>query len=143
MLQYVILDISTVHPSRRRLFARIQTFFFELNSHGATITRWLIDAVVESNGQTYYKYYDFDSPRPTHDDLFEYSLCRTINAQIWSRWDAPVVLPAQSHADFHAASAKYSEFQKLPKTCNQMMIHQNHQELYDAFIIEWNRWIEK
>ena len=23
------------------------------------------------------------------------------------------------------------------------MIHQNHQELYDAFIIEWNRWIKK
>ena len=26
---------------------------------------------------------------------------------------------------------------------DDMMIHQNHQELYDAFIIKWNRWIEK
>ena len=24
-----------------------------------------------------------------------------------------------------------------------MMNHKNHQELYDAFLIEWNRWMEK
>ena len=27
LLQYVLLDVSTVHPSRRRLFARIQMSF--------------------------------------------------------------------------------------------------------------------
>jgi len=266
-LQYTVLDPATVHHSRRRLFDRINTTFSELNDHGATIAQWTVDAVVESDSQTYYRYYDSFEPRPADPDSFEYSLCSTINAQIWSIWDptppaAPIAavrsvsfssaacpkttLLANSPPDafanpiflansppddfataasdlspiisknckthmytflnpknylvhggenkhhlaeiknvsnsncnyvtsagdfafnqsfgstplmvntnfhmpqklsdlqfFHAATAIHNDFVKLPKTWSQMMIHPNHAELYAAFLVEWNRWMDR
>ena len=252
-LQYTVLYPATVHHSRRRLFDRINTTFSELNDHGATIAQWTVDAVVESESQTYYRYYDSFEPRPADPDSFEYSLCSTINAQIWSIWDptspaAPIAavrsvslssadcptttLLANSPPDdfataasdlspiistncnthmytiptpeiyldhggenkhhlaeiknfsnyncnyvtsagdfsfnqsfgstplmdnanchmspklsdlqfFHAATAIHNDFVKLPKTWSQMMVHPNHAELYDAFLVEWNRWMDR